>query len=181
MNLTGFRLKSRSNITSPNRIYLGLQKYEYVSFPRRISQFPSSHSLWYYQNSQNGRLIYPHCHNLSNATLDEIQFCEQYTKWIKTNEEYVLGLTGEQLALWKLHYKSGLQQHIDDKVFFAQIADQKIKVTSWEDMYQLEQSKCDQQKQIYRLMKSSRIQQKPKKCIGRQTNTRNLNLSTIGF
>ena len=41
-----------------------------------------------------------------------------------------MGLTGEQLALWKLHYKLGLQQHIDDRVFFAQIADQKVQVTS---------------------------------------------------
>ena len=44
------------NVTtsSPNGIFLGLQKYEYVSFPRPIGRFPSSPSLWYYLNSQNG-------------------------------------------------------------------------------------------------------------------------------
>ena len=50
----------------------------------------------------------------------------------------------------ELHYKLGLQQHIDDRVFFAQIADQKVQVTSWKDMYQLEQAKYDRKKQIYK-------------------------------
>ena len=57
--------------------------------------------------------------------------------------EYMLGLTGEQLALWKLHYKLGLQQHIDDKVFLAQIADQKAKTTTWKEMYELNHGNCD--------------------------------------
>ena len=54
-----------------------------------------------------------------------------------------MGLTGEQLALWKLHYKLDLQQHIDDRVFLAQIADQKVKTTTWEEMYQLDYSRRD--------------------------------------
>ena len=103
--------------TTDDGIWLGLRKYEYVSFPRPIGRFPSSHSLWHHQNSSNGRLTYPHCHYLSNATLDEIQFREQCTKWIKTNMEYIQGLTGEQLALWKLHYKLDLQQHIYDQAW----------------------------------------------------------------
>ena len=92
------------------------------------------------------------CQNLSNETLDEIQFREQYTKWIKTSLEYLKGLTGKQLALWKLHYKLGLQQHIDDKVFVAQIPDQKVQATTWKDMDQLEQAKYDRKKQIYNHM-----------------------------
>ena len=55
--------------------------------------------------------------------------------------EYVQGLTGEQLALWKLHYKLELQQHIDDWVFLAQIADQKAKTTTWKEMYKLDHTK----------------------------------------
>ena len=81
--------------TTDDGIWLGLQKYEYVSFPRPIGRFPSSHSLWHHQNSSDGRLTYPHCHYLSNATLDEIQFGEQCDKWIKTNVEYIQGLTGK--------------------------------------------------------------------------------------
>ena len=133
-------------------IHLGLQKYEYVSFPRPIGRFPSSHNIWYHQYSNTGITHHSHCQNLSNETLDEIQFREQCTKWIKTNVEYLMGLTGEQLALWKVHYKLGLQQHIDDRVFFAQIADQKAQVTRWRDMYQLEQAKYDRKKQIYKRM-----------------------------
>ena len=133
------------NVTSafPNGIYLGLQKYEYVSFPCPIGRFPSSHSLWYYQHSQSGQLVYPHCHNLTNATLEEVQFREQCTKGIETNEDYDQGLTGEQLALWKLHYKLGLQQHIDDRVFLSQMADQKAKTTTWKEMYELNHGNCD--------------------------------------
>ena len=130
--------------TTGDGIWLGLRKYEYVSFPRPIGHFPSSHSLWH------GRLTYPHCHYLSNATLDEIQFREQCTKWIKTNVEYIQGLTGEQLALWKLHHKLDLQKHIDDKVFLAQIADQKVKTTTWKEMYKLDHSKCDWIQQMER-------------------------------
>ena len=78
------------NSAFPIGIYLGLQKYEYVSFPRPIGRFPSSHSLWYYQHNKSGQLVYPHCINLTNATLEEIQFREQCTICIKTNEDYVL-------------------------------------------------------------------------------------------
>ena len=124
----------------PNGIYLGLQKYEYTSFPHPIGQFPSSHSLWYYQHSQSGQLVYPHCHNLTNATLEEVQFREQCTKGIETNEDYDRGLTG---ALWKLHYKLGLQQHIDDRVFLAQMAEQKAKATTWKEMYDLNHANHD--------------------------------------
>ena len=55
-------------------IHLGLQKYEYVSFPRPIGRFPSSHNIWYHQNSSTGITHHSHCQNLSNETLDEIQF-----------------------------------------------------------------------------------------------------------
>ena len=43
------------NVTTafPNRIYLGLQKYKFMSFPHPIGRFPSSHSLWYYHNSRS--------------------------------------------------------------------------------------------------------------------------------
>ena len=126
-----------------NGIYLGQQKYEYVSFTHPIGRFPSSHSLWYHQNRKDGRTTYSHCQYLLNATLEEIQFQEQCTKWIKTNAEYIEGLTGEQLAFWKLHYKLGLQQHIDDRVFRAHIADQKVKITTWKEMYQLDYANCD--------------------------------------
>ena len=61
-------------------------------------------------------------------------------------------MAGEQLALWKLHCKLGLQRHIDDKMCFTQIAEQKVQVTSGKDMYQLEQSKRDHQKRIYNQM-----------------------------
>ena len=64
--------------------------------------------------------------------------------------EYIQGLTGEQLALWKLHYKLDLQQHIDDKVFLAQIADQKFKTTTWKEMYKLDPSRCDRIQQMER-------------------------------
>ena len=60
---------------------------------------------WYHQYSDSGITSYPHCHYLSNETLDKLQFREQCTKCIAMNVEYLLGLTGEQLALWKLHYK----------------------------------------------------------------------------
>ena len=92
-------------------------------------------------------------HDVPVVTDDKIDdLDEQCTKWIRTNVEYLMGLTGKQLALWKLHYKLGFQQHIDDKVFFAQIADQKVQVISWKDMYQLEQAKYDRKKQIYKRM-----------------------------
>ena len=121
-----------------------------MSFPRPIGRFPSSHSLWHHQNSSDGQLTYPHCHYLSNEKLEEIQFREQCTKWIKTNVEYLMGLTGKQLALWKLHYKLDLQQHIDDRVFLAQIADQKVKTTTWKEMYQLDHSRRDRMQQMER-------------------------------
>ena len=78
-----------------------------------------------------------------------MQFREQCTKWIQTNVEYLKGLTEEQLAQWKLHYKLGLQQHIDDKIFFSQIADQKIRTTHWDTMYRIEQCRRDRQKQVH--------------------------------
>ena len=87
---------------------------------------------------------------MSNAKLDEIQFREQWTKWIKTNVEYLQGLTGEQLTLWKLHYKLDIQQHIDDKVFLSQIADQKAKTTTWKEMFELDYCRHDRQKQMDR-------------------------------
>ena len=40
--------------TTDDGIWLGLQKYEYVSFPHPIGRFPSSHSLWHHQNSSDG-------------------------------------------------------------------------------------------------------------------------------
>ena len=39
--------------TTDDGIWLGLQKYEYVSFPHPTGRFPSSHSLWYRQNSDD--------------------------------------------------------------------------------------------------------------------------------
>ena len=80
---------------------------------------------------------------MTNVALEEVQFREQCAKWIKTNEDYVRGLTGEQLALWKLHYKLGLQQHIDDRVFLAKISDQKAKTTTWKEMYNLNHANRD--------------------------------------
>ena len=46
-------------------IYLGLQKYDYVSFPRPIGCFPASHKFWYHENSDTGRKYYPNCQYLS--------------------------------------------------------------------------------------------------------------------
>ena len=77
---------------------------------------------------------------------------EKHVKWIKTNVQYVKGLTAEQFALWKLHYKLGLQQHIDDKVFFAQTADEKARATNWKHMFQLEQCKREWLQQIHKRM-----------------------------
>ena len=66
--------------------------------------------------------------------------------------EYLQGLTGEQFTLWRLHYKLGLQQHIGDKVFFAQINDLKMRITCWDHVYEFEQLEHDRQKQIYKQM-----------------------------
>ena len=73
-------------------VHLGLQKYDYVSFPQPIGRFPSSQNIWYHEHSESGRTPYPHCHYLSNEILDEIQFREKCTKWIETNVEYLQGL-----------------------------------------------------------------------------------------
>ena len=114
-----------------------------MSFPRPIGRFPAAHSIWYLENSDVGKKHHPHCQYLYNKTLEEMQFREQCTKWIYTNVEYLQGLTGEQLAKWKLHHKLGLQQHIDDRVFFPQVADQKMSTTHWDTMYRIEQCKRD--------------------------------------
>ena len=145
-----------------------------MSFPCPIGHFPSSHSFWYHQNSDDGRLTYPNCHHLSNATLDEIQFREQCTKWIKTNVEYLQGLTGEQLALWKLHYKLDLQQHINDKVFLAQIADQKAKTTTWKEMYELDYRRHDRQKQMDRRLQERQDAAEARELHWEATNIQNL-------
>ena len=70
-----------ANVTAAfDGIYLGLQKYKYMSFPHPIRKFSQSHNIWYHQYTDTGTTYHPHCQHLFNETVDKVQFREQCTK-----------------------------------------------------------------------------------------------------